>query len=79
MASWRTSALVKTGGRMCEAKVYLEKDGKLEELMENVVTIKPEGDKLLLMDIFGEQKLIKGSLVEVRLLDHKVVLKESPD
>jgi len=64
---------------MCEAKVYLEKDGKLEELMENVVTIKPEGDKLLLMDIFGEQKLIKGSLVEVRLLDHKVVLKESPD
>jgi len=61
---------------MCEAKVYLEKDGKLEELMENVITIKPENDKLQLIDLFGEQKFVNAKFKEIKLLDHKVILTE---
>ena len=61
---------------MCEARVYLEKGGKLEQIMENVVTVRPDGDQLILTDIFGEEKKIKGSLKEVKLLDHQIILEE---
>lgn len=61
---------------MCEARVYIEKEGTLEELMSNVVTIKPENDKLVLTDLFGEQKFVDAEVKEIKLLDHKVVLKE---
>lgn len=61
---------------MCEAKVYLEKEGSREEIMENVVSIKPEGEKLLLVDLFGERKYVNATLKEVQLLDHQVILEE---
>lgn len=61
---------------MCEAKVYLEKEGSREEIMENVVSIKPEGEKLLLVDLFGERKYVNATLKEVKLLDHQVILEE---
>ncbi|HDP70637.1 MAG TPA: CooT family nickel-binding protein [Actinobacteria bacterium] len=62
---------------MCEAKVYIEKkDGNLEELMENVITIKPEDDKLHLVDLFGEQKYVNARFKEIKLLDHQVILTE---
>ncbi len=61
---------------MCEAKVFLEKDGELKECMENVVIIRPEGEKLLLVDLFGEQKFVKASVKELKLLDHKVILSQ---
>ncbi len=59
---------------MCEAKVFFEKEGKLEEFMENVITIKPENDKLLLIDLFGEQKFVDARVKEIKLLEHKVIL-----
>ncbi|MDI6799782.1 MAG: CooT family nickel-binding protein [Actinomycetota bacterium] len=61
---------------MCEAKVFLDKDGELEEYMDNVVIIRPEGEKLLLIDLFGEQKFLKADIKELKLLDHKVILSQ---
>lgn len=61
---------------MCEAKVFIEKGGQLEDLMDNVVTIRPEGDKLLLVDLFGEQKFVDAAVKEIKLLDHQVILTE---
>lgn len=57
-------------------KVYLEKASGKEEFMDNVVTIKPEGDKLLLVDLFGTQKQVEADLVELKLLEHEVIIKE---
>jgi predicted RNA-binding protein len=61
---------------MCEARVFIEKEGALEEVMSNVVTIKPEQGKLVLKDLFGEQKFVDAQVKEIRLLDHKVILEE---
>lgn len=61
---------------MCEAKVYMEKEGNLVEFMENVITIKTEEDKLLLVDLFGEQKFVEADVKEIKLLEHKVILTE---
>lgn len=60
---------------MCEAAVFMDKEGELEMVMEDVVEVKPEGDKLLLIDLFGEQKLMSARIKEVELLDHRIILK----
>lgn len=61
---------------MCEVKVFVEKAGKKEEFMDNVITIRPEGDKLLLIDLFGTQKQVEAELIELKLLEHEVIIKE---
>ena len=61
---------------MCEATVYLEKDGELQKVMEDVVDLRPEEGKMLLTGVFGEQKLLAARIKEVKLLDHKIILKE---
>ena len=61
---------------MCEAIVFVIKDGEKQQVMENVVTVHPEGDKLLLTDLFGEQKLITASIEKVDLLGHEIILKK---
>ena len=62
---------------MCEARVLVEKDGRLEPFMDNVVTIKPEDGRLVLVDLFGSQRFVEASIKEVRLLEHEVVLEEN--
>jgi len=59
---------------MCEAKVYLKKDEDLELLMEDCISIVPKGNKLILKDILGKSETVEGKILEVELLDHKVIL-----
>jgi predicted RNA-binding protein len=61
---------------MCEAVVLIDKGGKLEKVMDDVVEVMPEGDKLLLVDVFGEQKLVSARISEVELMDHRIILRE---
>jgi len=61
---------------LCEVKVYLEKNGEKEEFMDNVITIKPEKDRLLLVDLFGSQREVQADLVELKLLEHEVIIKK---
>lgn len=60
---------------MCEAVVYVVKDGDRQKVMENVVTIHPEGERLLLTDLFGEQKLITASVDRIDLIGHEIILR----
>ncbi len=60
---------------MCEQNVYLiEPDGE-KLVMESVDTVKPEGDGLVLTNIFGEQKFIDAGIHSLYLNDSRVVLK----
>jgi len=59
---------------MCEAVVFVVKDGVKQQVMENVVTVHPEGEKLLLTDLFGEQKLITARIEKVDLTGHEIIL-----
>jgi predicted RNA-binding protein len=61
---------------MCESKAYLIKDGKEELLMESVDFLKPDGDKIILRSIFGEQTIIKGRLLEMHVTGHRIVLEQ---
>jgi predicted RNA-binding protein len=47
---------------MCDANAFLEKDGAEELLLESVDLVEQEGDEARLVNIFGEQKIIRARL-----------------
>ena len=58
---------------MCEAKVYLIQGGKEDLVMESVDILEPKGeDSWRLVGIFGDQKIIKGRIKIMNLVDHKI-------
>ncbi|MHB1389744.1 MAG: CooT family nickel-binding protein [Thermoleophilia bacterium] len=59
---------------MCELTVYLLEEGTEELVMEDVATITPDGDRLVLTDLLGQQKIVEARLKELKLLEHKVYL-----
>ena len=59
---------------MCEANVYIDKNGVEELILESVDIVEPQLDgSFRLVSIFGEQKIIKGTLKGMNLVDHKIV------
>ncbi len=64
---------------MCEANVYIEKDGKEELFLEAVSTMLPEGDMWRLENIFGEQRIIRGNIKILALSEDKIVIEEIKD
>lgn len=63
---------------MCEANVYIEKDGKEELYFESVYLLKPEGDQILMVNIFGEQRVLRARFLRLDLAKEKIVLKPEP-
>ena len=62
---------------MCEANVYLLRDGQEQLLMERVDRIIPGEDNTLFMEnIFGERKVIKARFRELELVRHRIIVEE---
>ena len=61
---------------MCEAAAYVLKNGREELVLQDVDVIEPDGDNLRLVNIFGEQKVLKAKILSLNLVDHKVILAE---
>ena len=59
---------------MCESKVYLATETGEELVMEDVTSIKPEGDGFMLVSLFGQQVHVRGHLREIDLLKHRVIV-----
>jgi len=62
---------------MCEATVYLLREGREEEVMRDVVLVQPEGDLFLLANLLGEQKLVRGNIKKIDFLKHTLLLEET--
>ena len=59
---------------MCEANAFVFKDGKEELVLESVDEVFLEGDReFRLVNIFGEQKIIKARLKSMNLVNHKIL------
>ncbi len=61
---------------MCEANAYILKDGNEELYLENVDIMRPEEGRIYLRNLFGEQKIFEGTIKEISLLKHKIVLEK---
>lgn len=59
---------------MCLSKVYVERQGKRELLMEEVASVGIKGDRLLLRTLFGEQKEITANIREIDFLSRSIIL-----
>ena len=62
---------------MCVAIDYFVKDGKEELLMQAVDVVEPEEDGVFrLVGIFGDQKIVRGRIKRMNLVNHKILFEE---
>ena len=61
---------------MCEANAYVKNNGSEELLLESVDKITPEDNMLILENIYGQKKTIKGKIVEMALVEHRIVIEK---
>lgn len=61
---------------MCEAHAFLRKEDKDELFMENVDSVLPHEDGLVLENIFGQRKMIRARIKELALVDHRIILEQ---
>lgn len=59
---------------MCESSVYLEKGGKEDLVLNDVIFVRPENGSVYIEDILGESKTIDGKIAFIDLMGHKVVI-----
>ncbi|MGD2125661.1 MAG: CooT family nickel-binding protein [Desulfobacteraceae bacterium] len=59
---------------MCEANAFILADGKEEVLLENVDELEVEGDEIRMINIFGEQKIIKARIKSYHNTERKILL-----
>jgi predicted RNA-binding protein len=58
---------------MCEAHAYLLKDDAEKKILESVDQVAFEGDEVRLVNIFGEQKILKARLQRYSSREGKIV------
>lgn len=63
---------------MCEATAFLVVGDQEKKIMQDVVLLEPEGDHLLLVDLLGEQKLVRARVKKADFLRHRIILEETP-
>jgi predicted RNA-binding protein len=61
---------------MCESKVIVIKNGEEKILMEDVIRVEVENNKLKFYGLLGEMKEINGRIVLLDLIGHKIFVEE---
>ncbi|MDP2167651.1 MAG: CooT family nickel-binding protein [Thermodesulfovibrionales bacterium] len=59
---------------MCELNAYVSEEGGDRLFLENVDTVRLEGGKVFLRNLFGEEKVFEGLLKEISLKKGRVIL-----
>ena len=59
---------------MCEAHAYLLKDRIEEKILESVDLIEIDGEDIKMVNIFGEQKSIRGELTRYDNREGKIII-----
>jgi len=58
---------------MCESNIYNTND---ELLMEDVMIVNIDGEKITMIDILNEKKIVRGKFVRLELEEHKLYIEE---
>ncbi|MBN1456193.1 MAG: CooT family nickel-binding protein [Methanomicrobia archaeon] len=63
---------------MCESTVYMERAGAAtrELVMEDVVRVAAEGERIKLTGILGETCEVTGRIAEIDLIRHTITLEQ---
>jgi len=61
---------------VCDLKAYVTKNGKEELLLDAVNQVRAEGDEVILRNLFGEEKRVRGVLREVSLAKSRLIVEQ---
>jgi len=61
---------------VCDIKAYVKKNDKEELLLESVNFIRAEHGEVIVRNIFGEEKKIRGEVREVSLTKNRLVVEQ---
>ena len=59
---------------MCLSTIYIDSNGKLEEVMKDVAGIEARDNGFILTDLFGEEKFVQGKLQSADFVEGRSVL-----
>jgi predicted RNA-binding protein len=59
---------------VCDLKAYVRSNGSDELVLESVNLIRSEGGEVVLRNLFGEEKRVRGEVSEVSLTKNRVIL-----
>ncbi len=59
---------------MCEAHAYILRNTIEEKILESVDLMELDGDNIHLVNIFGEQKTIRGKLTRYNNREGKIII-----
>ncbi len=61
---------------MCDLNAYVLKQGKEELLLESVNHVRVENGEVVVRNLFGEEKKVRGQVREVSLVKNRVILEQ---
>ena len=61
---------------MCQSSVYLEKDGKEQEILKDAVLVEPVDEGVKIQALFESPRVIKARIKKIDLMKHRVILEE---
>ncbi len=61
---------------MCDIKAYVRKNNKEELILESVNLVHAEGGEVVLRNLFGEEKRVRGELREVSLVKNRLIVEQ---
>jgi predicted RNA-binding protein len=59
---------------MCESAAYILQEGKEEKILDSVDILETTGDQIRLVSLFGEEKIVRGRVKVLSLVEHKIIL-----
>lgn len=62
---------------MCESSAFLKKKNKKEKIFDEVTLAFVEGNSVVLRTLMGEEKRVKGKIIEVDADRHEIIIGES--
>jgi predicted RNA-binding protein len=62
---------------MCDLKAYVKHNDKEDMVLDAVNLIRTEGGEVILRNLFGEEKRVRGEVREVSLVKNRVVIEKA--
>ncbi len=59
---------------MCDLKAFVRHEDKEDLVLEAVNLVRTEGKEVVLRNLFGEEKRIKGEIKEVSLAKNRLII-----
>jgi predicted RNA-binding protein len=59
---------------MCDLKAYVKLNNREDLVLESVNLVLAEGGEVILRNLFGEEKRVRGMVQEVSLVKNRVVI-----